>query len=236
MIFVGCCGWGYLRVPQDLKSSFKSVLSYYASLFDLVEINSTFYSVPRLSTAKKWRREVSSDFLFTVKASRIITHIDKFSSERSLELISFYIDFSKELNAPILLFQLSSTFPRKNMDDLIRVLKNFKDTQIKFALEARNLDIYERDEFAKITNTIPVIDPFTVIDINFRPTPMFDTFYFRLHGVPPGKIMYRYDYTDSDLERLLFYLEPIRDYNVYMLFNNTEMYKNALRFKEMVSR
>lgn len=236
MIFVGCCGWGYLRVPQDLKSSFKSVLSYYASLFDLVEINSTFYSVPRLSTAKKWRREVGSDFLFTVKASRIITHIDKFSSERSLELISFYIDFSKELNAPILLFQLSSTFPRKNMDDLIRVLKNFKDTQIKFALEARNLDIYERDEFAKITNTIPVIDPFTVIDINFRPTPMFDTFYFRLHGVPPGKIMYRYDYTDSDLERLLFYLEPIRDYNVYMLFNNTEMYKNALRFKEMVSR
>ncbi len=235
MILIGCCGWGYLRIPQDLKTSFKSVLSYYSSLFNLVEVNSTFYSVPRLSTAKRWREEVDSDFLFTVKASRIITHIDKFSTEKSLELISFYIEFSKELGAPILLFQLPSTFPKKNMDDLIQVLKNFKDVHVKFALEARNLDIYEREEFSRVTDTIPVIDPFTVLDSNFRPSPMFDTFYFRLHGAPPGKIIYRYDYTDSDLERLLFYLEPIKGYNVYVLFNNTEMYKNALRFKEMVS-
>lgn len=235
MILIGCCGWGYLRIPQDLKTSFKSALSYYSSLFNLVEVNSTFYSVPRLSTAKKWKEEVSSDFLFTVKASRIITHIDKFSTEKSLDLISFYIEFSKELGAPILLFQLPSTFPKKNMDDLIRVLKNFRDTHIRFALEARNLDIYEREEFSRVTDTIPVIDPFTALDSNFRPSPMFDAFYFRLHGAPPGKIIYRYDYTDSDLERLLFYLEPIKGYNVYVLFNNTEMYKNALRFKEMVS-
>ncbi|MCX7796914.1 MAG: DUF72 domain-containing protein [bacterium] len=235
MILIGCCGWGYLRIPKELKGSFKSVLSYYASLFNLVEVNSTFYSIPRLSTAKKWREEVGTDFLFTVKASRIITHIDRFSSEKSLELISFYIDFSRELNTPILLFQLPLTFPRKSMDDLIRVLKNFRDTRIKFALEARNLNIYERDEFSKITGTIPVIDPFMVLDSNFRPSPMFDTFYFRLHGAPPGKVIYRYDYTDGDLQRLLFYLEPIKDYNVYVLFNNTEMYKNALRFKGMVS-
>ncbi|MBC7321042.1 DUF72 domain-containing protein [bacterium] len=235
MIFVGCCGWGYLRIPRDLKRSFKSVLSYYASLFDLVEVNSTFYTVPRLSTAKRWKEEVHSNFLFTVKASRIITHIDRFSTERSLELVSFYIEFSKLLGAPILLFQLPSTFPKKNMDDLVRILGGFGNTDIKFALEARNLDIYEREELAKLTNTIPVIDPFTVLDTNFRPSPIFDTFYFRLHGVPPGKVMYRYDYTDSDLGQLLFYLEPIKGYNVYVLFNNTEMYKNALRFKEMVS-
>jgi len=47
--------------------------------------------------------------------------------------------------------------------------------------------------------------------------------------------MYGYDYTDCDLERLLSYIQPVKDYNVYVLFNNTEMYKNALRFKEMVS-
>lgn len=235
MIMIGCCGWGYLRIPNDLKKDYKSVLSYYSSLFDLVEINSTFYNVPRLSTASRWKREVRPDFLFTVKASRVITHIDKFSSEKSLNLLSFYIDFSRELNAPILLFQLPAKFPKKNMDDLVKVLESFRGIEINFAIEARNLDIYERDEFAKATNTIPVIDPFTVLDTNFRPSPILDTFYFRLHGVPPGKIMYRYDYTDNDLEQLLFYLRPIRDYNVYVLFNNTEMYKNALRFKEMVA-
>lgn len=235
MIIVGCCGWGYLRIPKELKKDYKSVLSYYSSLFDLVEINSTFYNIPRLSTAKRWRKEVRPDFLFTVKASKVITHIDRFSSEKSLELVSFYIDFSRELDAPVLLFQLPAKFPKKNMDDLARVLGAFRDTEIKFAVEARNLDIYEREEFAKATNTIPVIDPFTVLDINFRPNPILDMFYFRLHGVPPGKVMYRYDYTDSDLEQLLFYLKPIKDYNVYVLFNNTEMYKNALRFKEMLA-
>jgi len=235
MIIVGCCGWGYLRIPQDSKKNYKSVLSYYASLFELVEVNSTFYSVPRISTAKRWREEVSANFIFTVKASRIITHIDRFSSEKSLELVSFYIEFSRELLAPILLFQLPSTFPRKNIDDLVKILQTFRDSPVKFAVEARNLDIYERDEFAKATDTIPVIDPFTVIDTNFKPNPIMDTFYFRLHGMPPGRVMYRYDYTDGDLERLLFYLEPIKDYNVYVLFNNTEMYKNALRFKEMIS-
>ncbi len=223
-----------MRIPNDLKKDYKSVLSYYSSLFDLVEINSTFYNIPRLSTAKRWRNEVHPNFLFTVKASRIITHLDRFSSEKSFDLVSFYIDFSRELDAPILLFQLPSKFPKKNMDDLVRVLKTFRDTDIKFAVEARNLDVYERDEFAKATNTIPVLDPFTVLEINFRPSPILDTFYFRLHGAPPGKIMYRYDYTDSDLEQLLFYLNPIKDYNVYVLFNNTEMYKNALKFKEMV--
>lgn len=234
MILVGCCGWGYLRIPQELKGSYKSLLSYYSSLFDLVEVNSTFYTVPRISTAKKWRQEVRDDFIFTVKVSRIVTHIDKFSTDKSRDIISFYIKFAEALGAPILLFQLPSTFPRKNMENLSLMLKSFHDTSLRFAVEARNLSLEERNRFALETDTIPVIDPFTVIEDSSKPVEVHNTFYFRLHGAPPGRIMYRYDYTDYDLERLLFYIQPIKDYNVYVLFNNTEMYKNALRFKEMI--
>lgn len=234
MILVGCCGWGYLRIPQDLKGSYRSVLAYYSSIFDLVEINSTFYRIPRISTAERWRQEVDDNFIFTVKISRIVTHLDKFSSDKSRELISFYIKFAEALGAPILLFQLPSTFPRKNLEDLSLMLNSLHTTTLKFAVEARNLSLEEKNRLAIETDTIPVIDPFTVIESSIRPVKMHDTFYFRLHGAPPGRIMYRYDYTDYDLERLLFYIQPIKDYNVYVLFNNTEMYKNALRFKEMI--
>lgn len=235
MILTGCCGWGYLRIPEDLKKDYRSVLSYYSSLFDVVEVNSTFYHIPNISIAEKWRQEVRSDFVFTVKVSRVITHLDRFSTDKSRDLISFYIDFAEKLDATILLFQLPSTFPEKNMNNMSAVLKSFHDTAVRFAVEARNLSLEKRNEFAMETDTIPVIDPFTAIDSSFRPRAIHNTSYFRLHGSPPSKVMYGYDYTDCDLERLLSYIQPVKDYNVYVLFNNTEMYKNALRFKEMVS-
>ncbi|HOP55964.1 MAG TPA: DUF72 domain-containing protein, partial [bacterium] len=88
-----------MRIPEDLKKNYRSILSYYSSLFDVVEVNSTFYHIPNISTAEKWRQEVGSDFVFTVKVSKVITHLDKFSTDKSRDLISFYIDFAEKLDA-----------------------------------------------------------------------------------------------------------------------------------------
>jgi len=238
MIYIGCCGWGYLMIPEESKKTYKSILAYYSSILSAVEVNSTFYRVPKITTSKKWKeeaRKVNSNFVFTVKISRIITHLDKFSSNDSIELVKFYIEFAKNLEAPILLFQLPRRFPSKNMENIKEIFNLFQNPSVKFALEARNLNFEERNKFAQETMMIPVIDPFTVIDEDLKPISIFDTYYFRLHGSPPGKVIYQYDYSDEELERLLFYIEPIKDYNVYVFFNNTEMYKNASRFQEMVS-
>jgi uncharacterized protein YecE (DUF72 family) len=238
MIRIGCCGWGYLEKPKESKEIYRSILAYYTSLFDTVEVNSTFYKVPKISISKRWKREareVNFNFIFTVKVSRIITHLDKFSSNDSLELVKFYVEFAKSLEAPILLFQLPKGFPYGNMGNIKEVFNLCQDSYVKFALEARNLDFNQRNSFAEESMSIPVIDPFTVINEDLKPVPIFDTYYFRLHGSPPGEIIYQYDYSDEELEKLLFYIDPIKNYNVYVFFNNTEMYKNALRFKEMVS-
>src|ERR1700712_1218858 len=52
----------------------KSRLTYYASLFNSIEINSSFYKVPQASTVKKWATEVPDGFRFTFKLWRDITH------------------------------------------------------------------------------------------------------------------------------------------------------------------
>ena len=53
--------------------------------------------------------------------------------------------------------------------------------------------------------------------------------YFRLHGSPPGKTMYRYTYTDADLDRLRAICREYDD--VYVMFNNFSMHSDAHRFR-----
>jgi len=62
-VLVGVGGWAYLPVEGDkLKAC--------SGLYDFVEVNSTFYMYPSLSTVRSWRRRVPQDFEFTVKCHR----------------------------------------------------------------------------------------------------------------------------------------------------------------------
>jgi uncharacterized protein YecE (DUF72 family) len=77
---VGCSGWNYKSwrgrfYPADLPAT--RWLDYYATRFDTVEINNTFYRLPERATFAAWRSRVPSTFLFAVKASRFLTHMKR---------------------------------------------------------------------------------------------------------------------------------------------------------------
>src|SRR3954471_1854482 len=73
-------GTSGLVLPVPNKQAFppefrdKSRLTYYASLFNSIEVNSSFYKVPMGSTVRKWANEVPDDFTFTFKMWREVTH------------------------------------------------------------------------------------------------------------------------------------------------------------------
>jgi uncharacterized protein YecE (DUF72 family) len=74
---VGTSGFSYKEwkgsfYPEDLKSA--GMLAYYAERFSSVEINNTFYRMPKASVLEGWAEQVPSDFLFVLKASQQITH------------------------------------------------------------------------------------------------------------------------------------------------------------------
>ena len=52
-------------------------LRYYASLFDTVEVNSTFYRLPKPAAVANWIADTPDDFVFAVKASRYLTHVKR---------------------------------------------------------------------------------------------------------------------------------------------------------------
>jgi uncharacterized protein YecE (DUF72 family) len=77
---VGCSGWQYKHwrgnfYPEDLPQT--RWFDHYASVFDTVEINNSFYRLPEESTFASWARRAPMRFEFAVKASRFLTHMKK---------------------------------------------------------------------------------------------------------------------------------------------------------------
>ena len=77
---MGCSGWQYGHwrgafYPDDLPAS--RWFDFYASRFDTVEINNTFYRLPEESTFDAWRDRAPAGFVYAVKASRYLTHNKK---------------------------------------------------------------------------------------------------------------------------------------------------------------
>ena len=100
---IGCSGWNYRdwreRVyPAGMPA--RLWLQHYASLFDTVEVNSTFYRLPSRDAVANWAAQTPPDFLFAVKASRYMTHIKRLAGlgqfvQRFYERIEPLVDAGK---------------------------------------------------------------------------------------------------------------------------------------------
>jgi uncharacterized protein YecE (DUF72 family) len=79
-VHIGCSGWNYPHwrervYPKGLPPS--RWLEHYASLFDTVEVNATFYRLPRRDAVARWVEQTPPGFTFAVKASRYLTHLKR---------------------------------------------------------------------------------------------------------------------------------------------------------------
>ncbi len=77
---IGCSGWNYKHwrgvvYPPGLPE--RRWLDHYATLFDTVEINTTFYRLPSTAAVAGWVEHTPSGFVFAAKASRFLTHMKR---------------------------------------------------------------------------------------------------------------------------------------------------------------
>lgn len=73
-VYVGTCGYGYYHAPDGWKDKYETRLQAFTHDFELLEVNRTFYDLPRTSTCEKWRRRAAGDFTFTLKAWQALIH------------------------------------------------------------------------------------------------------------------------------------------------------------------
>lgn len=241
MIKIGCCGYSYLypgNFIKDWKKKYKSKLQAYVSLFDSVEINTTFYRIPKFSTAEKWRREadeINKKFEFTVKASGIITHTDKFGG-RSFWAFEQMKEICKRLKARILLLQSPVSFAPtdKNIEKMKKFFKKIKRGKLILTWEPRGKWWKNEDLIKEVCKKFNLIN---CVDL-FRNKPQYfgknKIAYFRLHGF--GKpSMYSYNFSDKELKELKNKIKKLKVKNVYVMFNNSWCYENGLKFKKLSS-
>ena len=114
---IGCSGWSYAHwrgvvYPDGLPQ--RRWLEHYATLFDTVEVNASFYRLLRPRTVAAWLEATPPGFLFSVKASRYLTHVRRLRDlGRGVE--RFYASIEPLLSSPKLgpiLWQLPETFHR----------------------------------------------------------------------------------------------------------------------------
>jgi uncharacterized protein YecE (DUF72 family) len=114
---IGCSGWNY----KDWREAFypKGMppgdwLRYYAKTFDTVEINNTFYRLPKQSAVENWVEQTPKGFAFAVKSGRYLTHIKRLQ-ELDTRLPTFYERIEPLAVTPKmgpLLWQLPANFKR----------------------------------------------------------------------------------------------------------------------------
>ena len=123
VIRIGCSGWSYehwrgLLYPESGSSS--RWLELYATSFDTVEINATFYRLPAVKTVESWAGRAPDGFVFAVKASRYLTHVRRLRdiSEGVNRMDARIVPLRKAGKLGPVLWQLPPHFPRD--DDLLQ--------------------------------------------------------------------------------------------------------------------
>ncbi|MGY4539146.1 uncharacterized protein YecE (DUF72 family) [Mucilaginibacter sp. UYNi724] len=203
----------------------KPRLTYYGSLFNSIEINSSFYKLPQVSTVKKWTTEVPDDFRFTYKLWRDVTHNKQllFKPE-DVDRFMQVIDAAGNKKGSLLI-QFPGSNDVANLRQLEKLLVNIQDTGLQIgwdiAIEFRNRSWYKDEVYEMLDSYTACM---VIQDMPKSLTPMIDMaadfVYLRFHGPNGG---YRGSYADDFLYEYSQYIkEWLNDgKRVYAYFNNT---------------
>lgn len=139
--------WKGAFYPDDLDD--RGWLGFYASKFPAVEINNTFYRLPKEHVLREWGAQVPDDFTFAIKASQRITHHARLKPE-SAELVEYLLRTTSVLGSRLgpILFQL----PPNLKKDFAR-LETFLATLPKdrrFTIEFRHESWFDDDVLASL--------------------------------------------------------------------------------------
>lgn len=239
-IHIGTSGWTYsdwtgIFYPPDLPDSER--LSYYASQFDTVEINSTFYRFPPQGMITGWNRRLPEDFHLVVKGTRRVTHLQKLVDCQ--EVLKAFLDRILPLHTlRVVLWQLPPSLHQdlERLENFLKWLQQFAPA-VRHAVEFRHASWWAEETVRLLRQYaaafVAVSHPKLPPDV----FPTTDFLYLRFHGL--GSQLYRYNYSKEELAEWVARLRPhLKGRTLYAFFNNDyEAFapRNAMVFRQLLA-
>jgi uncharacterized protein YecE (DUF72 family) len=236
---IGCSGWNYASWKDELYEGRppRLWLEHYARLFDTVEVNNTFYRLPNRTAVANWERTAPPGFVFSVKASRYLTHVKRLQDlGPGLQRFSERIEplLASEKMGP-LLWQLPPTF-RRDDDRLAGALRQLPRGE-RHAFEFRHASWFAEPVYellrahgaALVIGDRPEVKPFQAHVFTAPFT------FVRFHYGSRGR---RGNYSETELhDWAARFRDWRREVEILAYFNNDwEVFavRNALRLKELL--
>ena len=236
LLRIGTSGWNYNHwrekfYPADIAKS--KWLEFYSDHFNTVEVNATFYRLPKPKTFENWYERTPENFKWAVKASKYITHTKRLiDTEEPVKRLYQSLQIMKEKTGPIL-FQLppSLAFEKERFQAFCKDLRPI----CRHVLEIRH-DSWIDDGVFKILeeNNIALCISDTAGRYPYCEALTADFIYIRLHG---SKQLYASEYSEAELQS---WAKKIREWNrdTYIYFDNDQdanAIKNAERLKQILA-
>lgn len=216
MLFIGTAGFSYNDWINIFYPSKNEKLRYYSMFFNIIEINSSFYTIPDIKIAKNLLNQVKENinFKFILKVNKIFTHNRNYNKEQLIKFKLFCNAFNEKLQTLLFQFPYSFKYTINSLNFLQKIINDFKE--FKMAFEFRNksfvnenfLNFLSQNLISFVNIDQPCISfstPFTNIVTNTEQS------YFRFHGKN-----YKNWFNDN--------IKPYERYNYLYSFKNIKFF------------
>ena len=150
-VWAGTSGFSYKEwrgsfYPEKIKP--EHMLGFYAEQLPSVELNNTFYRMPRASAVESWASQVGEAFRFALKASRRITHMSRLAN--CTDSLEYMFRVTEPLGKLLgcWLFQLPPTMKRD--DERLAAFMKDLPPNTRAAFEFRHPSWFDADVFARL--------------------------------------------------------------------------------------
>jgi uncharacterized protein YecE (DUF72 family) len=233
---LGCSGWYYKDwtgrfYPEGLAKN--RWLQFYSEHFNTVEINNTFYRFPTEKQFKNWFNKTPSNFVFTLKANRIITHRKKFQNTK--DLVDRFYTLADMLNDRLgcILFQLP---PRLHKDfELLKRIIEQLDLRRNNIIEFRHKSWFDEEVYGILRKNSIGFCSVSAPDLPRDLVATSRNAYVRFHGTSDKSYMHLY--SNEELKAWSERIQKLKADKVFCYFNNdyqANAVTNCLQLKELL--